>query len=114
MTATYKVLDVHQRLDEVIAVLPIAHVVGEAFRLRLDADFDQLVTERCNAVILDLRQVEKIDGSFIARLLRIRKALEDSSVRLSVCIAGDLKEIVRVLDLGQLIEIVDNIGEDVS
>jgi len=111
MPTGFQILDIQQQDQAVIAVLPMSRVLGRKVGSLVDADLDLLAKLQANVVILDLRQVEFIDGLFFSRILQFKKALDASSGHLSLCVGGKLRETIEILQFDRLFKIIDHVSD---
>lgn len=111
MPTGFHILEIHQQDHALIAVLPMSRMMGQDVGSLLDADFDLLAKAQASVVILDLRQLKFADSHFLFRILRFKKALDSSSGDLSLCVAGNLKEVLRVSKLDRWFKIIDHIND---
>ena len=114
MIAGYRILQTLQHDDLIIAALPFSKILGNEFNQSLDEDYERLIQQASRRVVLDLRQVEFIDGSFFTKLLELRRGLIERSIRLTVQMSPDLAEVARVTKLDQLLEVVVSDGSTCS
>lgn len=105
MAGGYRVLEIRREGDALIALLPLSKMLGNESSQRLREDCQRLVRHASCSVVLDLRQVEFIDGSFFTRVLELRRGLTERSVRLTVRLSPGLAEVARITKLDQLLEV---------
>jgi anti-anti-sigma regulatory factor len=100
----YRILEVSWREDRVVAVLPLARVLGNEMSQALREDYCRLAESSAKSVELDLRAVEFIDGTFFSRLLELRKALVQKSVSLQLRVSAKLMETMVITRLDKVLE----------
>lgn len=111
MPSSFQILEIQRQDHAVIAMLPMSRVLGRAVGSLLDADLDLIARLQANVVILDLRQVDFIDGSFFSRILQFKKALDSSSGHLSLRVGGKLRKTIEILQFDRLFKIIDHVSD---
>lgn len=107
MPGTYRVLQVRVAGDEAVAVVPVTDLrVGPA-GAEVRADF--LTLEQCPAkrVRLDVGQVTAVDGTFMAALVRLWKALHGRGVPFAVTASTPLAELMAITKLDKLFPVTE-------
>lgn len=107
MDGGYRLLEIRQEGDAIVALLPHSKIFGNVLSQALLEDCQRLVQRASGSVLLDLRQVEIIDGSFFTRVLQLWRGLKDRSIRLTVQLSPVLAEVARTTKLDQILEITD-------
>lgn len=105
MDIGFQLLSVKQTGDVLIAQLPLSTLVGGELSQALKEDFQRIVQQAPRSIVLDLRQVEFIDGTFFSWLLMLLKSLEERSIRLTVQLSPRLAEVARILKMDQILEL---------
>ena len=113
MDGGYRLLKIRQEGDAMIAILPLSRMLGNDLSQTLREDCQRLVQHASFSIVLDLRQVEFIDGSFFTRVLELWRGLKARSIPLTVWLSPGLAEVARITKLDQLLEVtgVDNARE---
>ena len=114
MDQGYEILEVSTVGGKLVAVLPLAQVVGHELSQTLRVDYLRLADSPCESVELDLRRVEHIDGTCFTRLLELRGVLERRSIHLDVRVSAMLLRIIQFTKLDRLLQVTvdpDHQGE---
>ncbi len=107
MPETYRLLQVRAVGDDVFAVVPVADLRAAPAAADVRADFQTL--EQCPAkrVRLDAGQVLTVDGTFMAALIRLWKALHARAVPFAVLASTPLAELMTITKLDKLFPVTE-------
>ena len=105
MDQGYEILEVGLVGRKLIALLPLSEVAGHDVSRALEADYVRLAECCCEAVELDLRPVEHIDGTCFTRLLKLRNSLEFRAIHLEIRVSENLLRIIQFTKLDRLLQV---------
>ena len=100
-----------RKIDEKVVATCLKYPIGDAGGEGdlLDNEIDALLQLEFESFVLDLRQVEKVDGGrFANRMMRIYKSLDAlKSLRLKVCLNDTLQELFELTGFDKIFDIVE-------
>ena len=107
MDGGYRLLRIRQEGDSLIACLPLSKMVGNDLSQALREDFQRLIQHASGSIVIDLRQVLFVDGSFFTQIMELWRGLKDRSIRLAFQLSPGLMEVARATKLDRLLELSD-------
>lgn len=110
MEPTYYVLQVTVSDEETIAVLPLVEVADRELNEQVHADFALLAASGTQPLVVDLRAVVYCSGSFISHLIQLHKALASRARPYTMLVSADLRKVLAITRLDELLPIVDGPG----
>lgn len=110
MASNFHILEVTCSDAETVAVLPLSQVADRETSQKVRADFLLLAEFATTPIVVDLRAVEGVAGSFITQLVELHKVLSASALPYTLLVSPGLREILDITHLDRLLPVVDGPG----